>query len=226
MQVFSLSENFDFFSKIYILRFILYISMTAFIDWIMSFVSEMDYVTIFILMTIESSIIPFPSEVVMIPAGISAANGFINPYIAAIIGWLGSLLGALMNYFIVGRYLGKPFLWKYGKYFFIKHADYERAERLFQENANLYTFLGRLIPVIRQLISVPAGIFGMRLMPFMLLTFLGATLWSGVLVILGYVFGDSAMAQIKIYSHEATLILIPAIALYIWWKIWGQKKYR
>ncbi len=141
--------------------------MQTLIDWILSFVSEMDYITIFVLMTIESSIIPFPSEVVMIPAGISAANGNIHPVLAVIVGGLGSLFGAIINYYIVGKWLGKPFLWKYGKYFFIKHADYERAEKLFVENANWYTFIGRLIPVVRQLISVPAGIFGMKLQPFL-----------------------------------------------------------
>jgi membrane protein DedA with SNARE-associated domain len=177
-------------------------------------------------MTVESSIIPFPSEVVMIPAGISAANGNIDPFLATLVGWLGSLFGALINYYLVGKYLGKPFLLKYGKYFFIKHADYERAEKLFLENANLYTFIGRLTPVIRQLISVPAGIFGMKLAPFMTLTTLGATLWSAVLVALGYYFWGAVMDTFKEYSHEATIILLPLIAVYIWWKIWGKKKFQ
>lgn len=128
-----------------------------------------------------------------------------------------------MNYFIVGKYLGKPFLLKYGKYFFIKAEQYERSEKLFLENANLYTFVGRLIPVVRQLISVPAGIFGMRLVPFMSLTTLGASLWCAVLVGLGYYFGNPVMALVKEYSSEASMILIPLIAIYVWWKVWGQK---
>jgi membrane protein DedA with SNARE-associated domain len=198
--------------------------MQPFIDWVLGFVSQMDYITIFILMTIESSIIPFPSEVVMIPAGISSANGNINPILATIIWGLGSLLGAIFNYYIVGKWLGKPFLWKFGKYFFIKHSDYERAEKLFQENANWYTFIGRLIPVIRQLISVPAGIFGMKLKPFLGLTFLGATLWCAVLVILGYYLGNPALELVKNYSHEVALVVIPLIAIYLWWKIWWSKQ--
>jgi membrane protein DedA with SNARE-associated domain len=128
-----------------------------------------------------------------------------------------------LNYFIVGRWLGKPFLWKYGKYFFIKHTDYERAEKLFIENANWYTFIGRLIPVIRQLISVPAGIFGMRFAPFATLTTLGATIWCAILVALGYYLGNPALELVKKYSHEVAIVVIPLIAIYIWWKIWGKK---
>jgi membrane protein DedA with SNARE-associated domain len=193
------------------------------IDQILAFFGTIGYWDIFVLMTIESSIIPFPSEVIMIPAGISAASGNIDAFMAAIVGGLGSLFWAFINYYIVWKYLGKPFLLKYGKYFFIKHKDYERAEKLFLENANLYTFIGRLTPVIRQLISVPAGIFGMKILPFTVLTFLGATIWSAVLVALGYYFGEWVISVVKEYSHEATIVLIPLLTLYIFWKILAKK---
>lgn len=198
--------------------------ITQFIHSVLDYFGSIGYVDIFVLMTIESSIIPFPSEVVMIPAGISAQSGNINPIIATLLWGAWSLLGALLNYYIVGKYLGKPFLWKYGKYFFIKHHDYERAEKLFLENANLYTFVGRFIPVVRQLISVPAGIFGMKLIPFSILTTLGASIWCGILVALGWYFGEPIIDLVKLYSHEFQVFGIPLILVYIWWNIWGGKK--
>lgn len=92
------------------------------------------------------------------------------------------MIGALLNYFIIGKFLGKPFLEKYGKYILITYTKYKKAEDLFQKNAVLYTFIGRLLPVIRHIISIPAGIFRMPVHLFILVTFLGATLWCGILV--------------------------------------------
>jgi membrane protein DedA with SNARE-associated domain len=197
--------------------------MDALTQGILSLFSHIDPLAIFVLMAVESSIIPFPSEVVMIPAGVAAAQGHIDPFVAVAMGGLGSLAGALANYYIVGKWLGKPFLLKYGKYFLITADDYHRAEALFQQNANLYTFVGRLIPVVRQLISVPAGIFGMRLLPFMFLTTLGATIWSAVLVGVGYFFGMDAIRFVQEYSSEVAIVAIPAILFYIWWKIFRKK---
>lgn len=149
---------------------------------------QIDYITIFILMAMESSILPVPSELVMIPAGWLAAVGNLDPYLAVLAGGAGSVFGATVNYFVLGRWIGKPFLEKYGKYILITHQKYHRAEQLFLKNDKLYTFLGRLIPVVRHLISIPAGIFRMPLVPFWILTFLGATLWCAVLVAFGYIF--------------------------------------
>lgn len=103
-------------------------------------------------------------------------------------GGLGSVVGALANYYILGRLLGKPFLEKYGKYILITSEKYKKSENLFLKNDKVYTFVGRLIPVVRHLISIPAGIFRMPLVPFVTITFLGATLWCGILVGLGYFF--------------------------------------
>jgi membrane protein DedA with SNARE-associated domain len=89
---------------------------------------------------------------------------------------------------VLGRWLGKPFLEKYGKYILITPRKYKKTEDLFLKNSHIYTFIGRFIPVIRHLISIPAGIFLMRMKPFILLTFIGATLWCGILVALGYFF--------------------------------------
>jgi membrane protein DedA with SNARE-associated domain len=145
--------------------------MHSLIDSLFSFFSTIDYTAIFFLMTLESSIFPVPSELVMIPAGVSAAGGHIDPIIATLVGGVGSVVGALLNYYILGKWLGKPFLTKYGKYILITQEKYKRAEDLFLQNDRVYTFVGRLIPVVRHLISIPAGIFRMALIPFISITF-------------------------------------------------------
>ena len=99
-------------------------------------------------------------------------GGNIDPFLAILVGGIGSVFGALLNYYVIGRFLGKPFLEKYGKYILITHSKYKRAEDLFLKNANTYTFIGRLIPVVRHLISIPAGIFRMPLPAFWSITFL------------------------------------------------------
>ncbi len=175
-------------------------------------------------MTLESSIVSVPSELVMIPAGWAAASGTLDPYLATLVGGLGSILGALLNYWILGRWIGKPFLEKYGKYILITKDKYNRAESLFLCNQNLYTFIGRLLPVIRHLISIPAGIFRMKMIPFISIIFLGATLWCAILVALGYYFGESVVTIVKEYTHEVTIAVIPLTVIYLWWKIWRKRE--
>lgn len=151
---------------------------------------------VFLFMAIESSFIPFPSEVVMIPAGFLAARGElgIEPMIALMlaitVGILGSLLGAYVNYFLA-LWVGKPFLEKYGKYFFVKKEPLDRACEVFNRYGAATTFVCRLVPVIRQLISIPAGISKMRLASFTLFTGLGAGIWTTILAVIGYALGKS-----------------------------------
>ncbi|MBS9784063.1 DedA family protein [Candidatus Gracilibacteria bacterium] len=198
--------------------------MYEIIEQIRQFFGDLSYLDIFILMTIESSVFPFPSEVVMIPAGVSAAQGSINPFLAVLIGGLGSVLGAVLNYYILGRWLGRPFLQKYGKYVFVPEKTYKKSEALFQKNAVLYTFLARFIPAVRQVISIPAGIFQMKILPFIGATFVGASIWCGFLLGLGYFFGQSVMDIVQKDGKIAALILLPIIAFYIWWKIFRKEK--
>ena len=196
--------------------------MHTLIDSLFSFFSTIDYTAIFFLMTLESSIFPVPSELVMIPAGVSAAGGHIDPVLATLVGGVGSVVGALLNYYILGKWLGKPFLIKYGKYILITPEKYKRAEDLFLQNDRVYTFVGRLIPVVRHLISIPAGIFRMPMVPFVSITFIWATLWCAILVALGYYFGESVMDITKQYGKELSYVAIPAIALYLWYKIFKK----
>ncbi|MBP6981571.1 DedA family protein [Candidatus Gracilibacteria bacterium] len=196
--------------------------MHAFISQILGFFQTIDYTAIFFLMTLESSIFPVPSELVMIPAGISALSGNIDPFLAIIVGGLGSVFGALINYYVLGRFLGKPFLEKYGKYILITKEKYKKSEDLFLKNDQLYTFIGRLLPVVRHLISIPAGIFRMKIIPFITITFLGATLWCAILVGLGYFFGDTMTEVVGKYGNEVGIISIVIIGIYIWYKIFKK----
>ena len=153
---------------------------------------------IFVFMAIESSFVPFPSEVVMIPAGFLAARGEmgIDSSLAAVwaaiaVGVLGSVAGAYVNYYLA-LWVGKPFLEKYGKWFFLKPAALERACEVFNKYGAATTFVCRMVPAIRQLISLPAGIAKMPLGSFTLFTGLGAGVWTAILAFVGYGLGKSA----------------------------------
>lgn len=196
--------------------------MHSLIDSLFSFFSTIDYTAIFILMTLESSIFPVPSELVMIPAWVSAAGWHIDPVLATLVGGIGSVVWALLNYFILWKWLGHPFLEKYGKYILITKEKYQRAENLFLRNDRIYTFVGRFIPVVRHLISIPAGIFRMPLTPFVSLTFVWATLWCGVILTFGYLFGNRLTGFISQYSNEVGYAAIAVIAVYIWYKIFRK----
>ena len=146
---------------------------------------------IFIFMTIESSFIPFPSEVVMIPAGFLAFRGelltgnvWIDGALAVVSGTLGSLAGAYINYFLA-LYLGRSALYRYGKYFFLSPQTIRRAEEVFLEYGALATFICRLLPAIRQLISLPAGLAKMEFAKFSFYTGLGAGIWVIILTAVG-----------------------------------------
>jgi membrane protein DedA with SNARE-associated domain len=190
--------------------------MAAFADWVQGLVAQLGYAEIVFLMALESSLFPVPSELVMIPAGYLAARGELDPWLATASGALGSLIGASANY-LLGRTLGRTFLLRYGRYVLVTEAKYHRAEALFLRNANLATFVGRFLPVIRHLISLPAGVFGMRLLPFAVLTTLGAGLWCGVLVALGYWLGEPVVAAISRYTHEVGLVCAGLLLVFGAW---------
>ncbi|MEW6435424.1 MAG: DedA family protein [Myxococcota bacterium] len=171
--------------------------LIAHIETLAAYAPTWGFLLVVLFMTIESSFIPFPSEVVMIPAGFLAARGGLtlgNPVmdatVAVLAGTAGSLLGAYVNYFLFS-WLGTPFLEKYGKYFLLPPPKLRRAEELFRRYGAGATFVCRLLPAIRQLISIPAGIARMPLKSFTLWTGLGAGLWVTVLTVIGYVIGKS-----------------------------------
>ena len=166
-------------------------------------------------MTVESSFIPFPSEIVMIPAGFMAARGEFFPggsfmgaaILAVCCGIAGSLLGACINYFLSLK-MGRPFLYRWGKYFFLDEGKLNRAEQLFRDYGEVMTFACRLIPVVRQLISIPAGIARMHFGRFLLFTGAGAGIWVVLLTALGYGFGTTTKGlSYAELVHQAMTVL-------------------
>jgi membrane protein DedA with SNARE-associated domain len=177
-------------------------------------IEDWGYIGIFILMTLESTVVPIPSEIVMIPAGYLSQSGHLNPYLSVLAGAVGSLSGATINYTISRRY-GRKFLWENGKYFLLPRRRLAQMDYFFRKHGEISTFIGRLIPVVRHYISIPAGIAKMRFRKFATFTLLGASFWMVVLVGLGYVIGNN-MEEIKHYTHIFGLfILVVAILIFI-----------
>lgn len=181
-----------------------------FVGWVVDTVNHWGYLGIFVAMFLESSFFPFPSEVIMIPAGYLAFKGDMNIYAAIFAGVAGSLAGALFNYSLAAKY-GRPFLLKYGKYFFLKEESLTKLEQFFTKHGEISTFNGRLIPGIRQYISMPAGLARMPLGKFSLYTILGASIWVTVLALLGYYLGANAK-EVSKYLKSATMIVLIFIA--------------
>lgn len=162
--------------------------MSDIVNFIVNTVGELGYIGIFFMMFLESSFFPFPSEVVMIPAGYLAYKGDMNIYIAIIMGILGSLAGALFNYILALKF-GRAFVLKFGKYFFFSENTMQKMELFFKNHGEISTFVGRLIPAVRQYISLPAGLAKMNLAKFSFYTSLGAGIWVVILTIIGYYVG-------------------------------------
>lgn len=196
--------------------------MHTIINFIVESVSALGYFGIFFMMFLESSFIPFPSEVVMIPAGYLAHKGEMNFFIAVFCGILGSLAGALLNYYLA-FYFGRELLIKYGKYVFFDEKTMQKMEDFFAKHGHISTFSGRLIPVIRQYISLPAGIGRMNLALFCFYTSLGAGIWVIILTALGYFLGQNE-ELLKEYLHSITLALVTLVAFGIIAYIIYQKR--
>ncbi|MDH4249451.1 MAG: DedA family protein [Deltaproteobacteria bacterium] len=192
-------------------------------------IQRMGYLGVFLLMVIESSFIPFPSEIVIPPAG-DLARRLPDWSLAGVIFWgtAGSLAGALINYWLAWT-LGRPLLLslikRYGRYFRISEKDFQRTEAFLLRHGALSTLVGRLLPVIRQLISLPAGLAGMPLMLFCVLTSLGAGLWVAVLALAGYWFG-SEPERLSQFLREETRWLIALALLFMGAYLIYWRRYR
>jgi membrane protein DedA with SNARE-associated domain len=185
-------------------------------------VSVLGYLGIIIMMLLESSFFPFPSEVVIIPAGYLAFQGEMNIYLVVAFGILGSLLGSLLNYYLA-LYLGKPLLLKYGKYVRFTEEKLDKLNSFFLKHGAISTFVGRLIPGIRQYISFPAGLSKMPILKFSSYTILGAGLWVTILALVGYWVGDN-QDLVKQYSKQALIYVLIGIIIIIPIYIFLQKK--
>ena len=188
---------------------------------IVDLIFDWGYIGIFLLMAIESSFVPFPSEIVLIPAGYLASKGDMNFGLIMASGLGGSMLGAFINYYLA-LLLGRRVLMRYGKYFFISEASMLKMDNYFSKHGAISTFIGRLIPGIRQLISIPAGLSRMNLVVFTTYTALGAGIWALILVSLGYFIGQN-QELIDVYLKQITIIVLVSLILLGIWYTYAQK---
>ena len=204
----------------------------SFIQWCLN---NFNYWTITLLMAIESSFIPFPSEVVVPPAAYKAAGGNsdLNVYLVVLFATIGANIGALINYYLA-YFVGRPIVYKFansrfGHMCLIDEDKVKHAEAYFDKHGALSTFVGRLIPAVRQLISIPAGLAKMKLSTFLLYTTLGAGIWNTILAGIGYylqsiVPEDQLMATVNEYSHEISYIFIGLGAFIVAYLIYKGRK--
>ncbi|HJD91385.1 MULTISPECIES: DedA family protein [Bacteroides] len=196
----------------------------AFIQWCLE---HLNYWTITLLMAIESSFLPFPSEVVVPPAAYKAAvSNELNIFLVVIFATIGANIGALINYYLA-KFLGRPIIYKFansrfGHMCLINEEKVQNAEVYFDKHGAMSTFIGRLIPAVRQLISIPAGLARMKLSTFLLYTTLGAGLWNGILAAIGYYLStvpgieteEQLLEKITMYSSEIGYVFI-AIGVFV-----------
>ena len=193
--------------------------MEQVISAIVGTVERLGYLGIVAAMFLESSFFPFPSEVVIPPAGYLASQGRMELWLVIILGTLGSLLGALFNYWI-SLALGRPLILKFGRYLGLTTKRYSKAEGYFRRHGEIGTFAGRLVPGLRQYISLPAGLARMHPGRFALFTALGAGIWVTMLAWLGYLIGENqellrrSLHRITIYT---AIFLVFIVLLYSWW---------
>lgn len=186
-------------------------------EFLLSQVGTWGLIGIFVLMAIESSFVPFPSEVVMIPAGFLASQGELNLLAVILAGTAGSVVGAYVNYFLALR-LGRPAMLRIGKRFLVSERMMTRTEAYFAKHGDMTTFVGRLLPAVRQLISVPAGLARMPLGRFTFFTGAGAGLWVTVLALLGYFVGERAASSDTVLRDTMLGVLgvvFVIVALYV-----------
>jgi membrane protein DedA with SNARE-associated domain len=192
--------------------------LERFIDWLLNTLLAVGYPGIIALMAMESSILPVPSELVMPPAGYWAAKGQMSFPIALLCGIVGSVVGALANYY-GAQLVGRPLIQRYGKYVLLSEKNLLRSEQFFAQHGEISTLIGRLFPVIRHLISVPAGLHRMSLPKFILYTAVGAGVWCSILTGIGYFLGQHEgvlrTEEIHRYATRAILILIPVTVVIV-----------
>lgn len=190
------------------------------IRWLVHTVGELGYPGIFIMMALESTFVPIPSEAVMIPAGYLVQQGKMNFPVSLLCGVTGSIAGAYFNYFLA-LWLGRPFILKYGKYAGVSKEKFLKVDAYFHNHGEITTFIGRLIPVVRHIISFPAGLGRMNHLKFISYTAFGAALWVAILLGLGYMIGEKE-ELIKKYLTQITIGLVIGavimIAVYVYWR--------
>ncbi|MBS1119433.1 MAG: hypothetical protein H6Q90_1661 [Deltaproteobacteria bacterium] len=179
--------------------------LQAFADWVKGFVDSVGYPGLFLLIVLESTLVPIPSELVMPFAGFMASQGRFSLPMVLVINSVGALVGSGLCYWL-GAAGGKPLLVKYGKYVFIRAHDIEKTEVFFAKHGKATILIGRFLPVIRHFISIPAGIARMPLVPFFIQTFIGSTIWGSLLIIIGYELGENWESVATQFKHVDLVI--------------------
>jgi len=197
------------------------------VNWLLDALLDLGYPGIVVLMAMESSVLPVPSELVMPPAGYWAAKGELSFVLAVACGVLGSVLGALANYF-GARWLGRGLVRRFGRYVLLSERALERSERFFARHGEFSTLVGRMVPVVRHLISIPAGLHGMPIPRFVLFTGIGAGIWCTILTAIGYLIGRNEsvlrteevrrlVGQVLVY-YVVPALLLAAVVYGVWYR--------
>ena len=194
------------------------------LDWYMA---NLNYFTVALLMMIESTFLPLPSELIVPFAAYKAAQGELNIFLVILFGTIGALCGSLFNY-TLAYYLGRPLVYKFagsrlGRLFLLTKEKVVHAEEYFLRNGKTSTFIGRLVPGVRHLISIPAGLSKMNLRDFMLFTFIGAGIWNVILAVIGY-YVYEMQDKIIPYLDDIMIVLGAGFIIYLVVKYWIQKK--
>lgn len=188
-------------------------------QFVVHMISSLGYAGVFFAMAIESACIPLPSEIILPFTGYMVFSGHFGFWQATVAATLGNLFGGLIAYY-VGVWGGRPFLQKYGRYFFINKRELAWTERLFERHGEMTVFIGRMLPIVRTFISLPAGIARMNPLKMATYTMIGAFLWCALLIFVGQKLGEN-WDSLKPYFHRADVVvggLIVLIVTYVFWK--------
>jgi membrane protein DedA with SNARE-associated domain len=197
--------------------------MHAFLNWLIDTIGTVGYPGIVLLMFIESTFIPLPSELVIPPAGYLISQNQMSWAGVILSGTVGSVLGALFNY-AIAVFFGRPFILKYGKYFGVSQNHFEKGETFFLKHGHISTFIGRLILGVRHYISFPAGLCRMNLLEFSFFTAFGAGIWVWVLAYIGYFVGNNKEKILEVSRQWSVYVIIGCVLLILAYILWHRKK--
>jgi membrane protein DedA with SNARE-associated domain len=197
--------------------------MHAFLNWLIDTIGTVGYPGIVLLMFVESTFIPLPSELVIPPAGYLISQNQMSWAGVILSGTVGSVLGALFNY-AIAVFFGRPFILKYGKYFGVSQNHFEKGETFFLKHGHISTFIGRLILGVRHYISFPAGLCRMNLLEFSFYTAFGAGVWVWILAYIGYFVGNNKEKILEVSRQWSVYMIIGCVLLILAYILWHRKK--
>jgi membrane protein DedA with SNARE-associated domain len=188
---------------------------------IIHFIDTLGYFGVFLLMTLESALIPIPSEITMPFSGSLVVLGTFNFWIVVLVGTIGNLVGSLLAYWLGwwgGETVVRTIILKYGKYFLISEHEYDQSERWFRKHGEIIVFVSRILPILRTFISLPAGVAKMKLVKFIVYTTIGSLIWAYFLTSIGVVLGNN-WESLQVYFHKFDLVIVGAGIIVVIWYI-------